>query len=91
LEWYNHWGQVNGMPGELKEAIRQFIEYYNYRRYHEGLGDVTPFDVYAGRDLEVFARRKGAKHETLEARRGYNTAESALIATGNGNCPITGD
>ncbi len=26
------------MSGELKEAIRGFIEYYNYRRYHEGLG-----------------------------------------------------
>jgi len=37
------------MPGELKEAIRAFIEYYNYRRYHEGLGNVTPYDVYTGR------------------------------------------
>jgi len=30
------------MPSELREAIRAFIEYYNYRRYHEGLGNVTP-------------------------------------------------
>src|SRR4030042_4294543 len=37
------------MPGELKEAIRGFIEYYNYRRYHEGLGNVTPYAVYTGR------------------------------------------
>jgi transposase InsO family protein len=28
------------MPGELREAIKTFIEYYNYRRYHEGLGNV---------------------------------------------------
>lgn len=40
------------MPSELEEAIRAFIEYYNYRRYHEGLGDVTPYDVYTGRHLE---------------------------------------
>ncbi|MFC1965311.1 integrase core domain-containing protein [Chloroflexota bacterium] len=29
-----------------QEAIRAFIEHYNYQRYHEGLGDVTPYDVY---------------------------------------------
>ena len=39
------------MPGELKEAIKAFIEYYNYGRYHEGLGNVTPYDVYTGRNL----------------------------------------
>jgi len=69
-------GEINlvpyGMPGELKEAIRQFIEYYNYRRYHEGLGDVTPYDVYTGRHIEVMQRRKEAKNRTLETRRSYN-------------------
>lgn len=39
------------MPRELTEAIKAFIDYYNYRRYYEGLGDVTPFDVYTGRHL----------------------------------------
>ncbi len=24
------------MPGELRDAIRALVEYYNYRRYHEG-------------------------------------------------------
>jgi transposase InsO family protein len=33
------------MPSELRGAIKTFIEYYNYERYHEGLGDVTPYDV----------------------------------------------
>jgi transposase len=31
-------GEINlvpyGMPVELKEAIKEFVEYYNYRRYH---------------------------------------------------------
>lgn len=62
------------MPSDLEGAIRSFVKYYNYRRYHEGLGNVTPFDVYSGRHLEVFERRKGAKDETLTARRGYNIA-----------------
>jgi transposase InsO family protein len=69
-------GEINlvpyGMPGELDEAITAFIEYYNYGRYHEGLGDVTPYDVYTGRHLEVIQRRKEAKSSTLQARRDYN-------------------
>jgi len=69
-------GEINlvpyGMPVELKEAIKEFVEYYNYRRYHEGLGDVTPYDVYTGRHLEVIQRGKEAKSRTLQARREYN-------------------
>jgi hypothetical protein len=60
------------MPGELKEAIRAFIDYYNYRRYHEGLGNVTPYDVYTGRYLEIIRRRKEVKSKTSAARRDYN-------------------
>ena len=69
-------GEINqvpyDMPSELKEAIRAFIEYYNYRRYHEGLGNVTPYDVYTGRHTQIFQRRKEVKDKTLAARRGYN-------------------
>jgi putative transposase len=62
------------MPCELTEAIKVFIEYYNYRRYHEGLGDVTPYDVYTGRHLEILQKRKEAKSRTLQVRREYNKA-----------------
>jgi len=61
-----------GMPGELEEAIRAFIEHYNYRRYHEGLGNVTPYDVYTGRYLEIIQKRKEVKSRTLQLRRDYN-------------------
>jgi len=60
------------MPGELREAIRAFIDYYNYRRYHEGLNNVTPCDVYTGRHLAIIQRRKEVKRKTLVERRGYN-------------------
>ena len=60
------------LPSELKSAIETFIEYYNYRRYHEGLGNVTPYDVYTGRHLEILQRRKEVKSKTLEARKYYN-------------------
>ncbi|MDP6824538.1 MAG: hypothetical protein QGI95_00210, partial [Dehalococcoidales bacterium] len=60
------------MPGELEKAIRVFIEHYNYQRYHEGLGDVTPYDVYTGRHLEIIQKRKEAKSRTLAERKNYN-------------------
>jgi transposase InsO family protein len=52
------------MPGELKEAIRAFIEYYNYRRYHEGLGNLhlttfTPAGIWK---LSGEERRLKARH-----------------------------
>ena len=69
-------GEINqvpyDMPSELKEAIRAFIEYYNYQRYHEGLGNVTPHDVYTGRHLEIIHRRREVKSRTLEVRKDYN-------------------
>ena len=71
-------GEINlqpyDMPGELREAIRAFVEYYNYRRYHEGLGNVTPWDVYTGRHTGIIARRKEVKSRTIQERRRYNGA-----------------
>ena len=60
------------MPGDLRESIDAFIEYYNHWRYHEGLGNVTPYDVYIGRHLEVIQRRREVKNKTLETRKVYN-------------------
>jgi transposase InsO family protein/transposase-like protein len=59
-------------PRELEQAIKAFIDYYNYQRYHEGLGDVTPYDVYTGRHLEIIEKRKEVKRRTLQERRDYN-------------------
>ena len=36
-------------PSELLEkAIEQWVEYYNERRFHESLDNLTPRDVYLG-------------------------------------------
>lgn len=60
------------MLAELKEAIRAFIEYYNYGRYHEGLGNVTLWDVCTGKHLEIIQRRK-------EAKAGHQNPEGTII------------
>ena len=60
------------MPSELGEAIRSFVDYYNYRRYHEGIDNVTPYDAYMGRQHEIICRRKEAKNRTFQARKYYN-------------------
>ena len=62
------------MPSELEGALGSFVYYYNYQRYHEGLGNVTPYDVYTGRHLEVIQSRKEAKSRTLTTRKDYNRA-----------------
>ena len=46
------------MPSDLEAAIVAFVSYYNYRRYHKVLGNVTPSDVLKGRRKEILRRRK---------------------------------
>jgi len=60
------------MPEELERAIGRFVEYYNNRRYHESLGNVTPADMYDGRQYEILTRRQQIKTETFAKRRQEN-------------------
>jgi putative transposase len=48
-------------PGLLRAAMVEFIEFYNQRRYHEGIGNVTPADVYQSRREQVLRRREEQK------------------------------
>ena len=44
------------VPRELEVAIGRFVDFYNYRRYHRALKDITPADMLAGRREEILGR-----------------------------------
>ncbi len=57
------------LPSELKARIAEFVDYYNNRRYHESLQNVTPADVYFGRNRQILKQRKMIKEKTMKSRR----------------------
>jgi len=56
-------------PWELEAALRDFVGYYNNERYHESLDNVTPADVYSGRQYEVLTKRAKIKQKTMQRRK----------------------
>jgi len=56
-------------PDDLKAEIAQFVDHYNYRRYHESLDNVTPADAYTGRAAAILEQRERTKRETISRRR----------------------
>ena len=69
-------------PEELRRTMQEFIVYYNYHRYHEAIGNVTPADVYYGRREEILRRRAEQKQRTIEERLRYNLGRSNLKLKG---------
>lgn len=57
---------------ELKKNVGMFISYYNKRRYHESLGNVTPDDVFYGRREEIVTARSEKKILTMRTRKEVN-------------------
>jgi len=57
------------LPGQLEERIAAFVDYYNTRRYHESLDNLTPDDVYSGRGQAILTRREKIKRKTMTERR----------------------
>ncbi len=62
-------------PSVLEKAVAAFVDYYNHRRYHEGMGNVTPADVYYGRRDEILERRKEVSKRALQQRRDYHRSK----------------
>lgn len=69
-------------PDELRRTMQEFIDYYNHRRYHEAIDNVTPADVFYGRREEILRRREEQKQRTIQERLRYNLGRSNLQLTG---------
>jgi putative transposase len=69
-------------PEELRRTMQEFVVYYNYHRYHEAIGNVTPADVYYGRREEILRLRAEQKQRTIEERLRYNLGRSNLTLKG---------
>jgi len=67
------------LPQELEAELARFIEYYNYHRVHESLGNVTPADVYFGRREKILSEREVIKRKTLTGRRKMNLGEVETV------------
>ena len=57
------------LPGYLEERLKEFVDYYNNHRYHESLKNLTPADVFFGRDQKKLEKRKLIKIKTMKLRR----------------------
>ena len=69
------------LPGDLEAGVGAFVEHYNHRRYHESLTNLTPADVYFGRDHAIIERRRKIKELTIRKRRLGPSAVSGLTST----------
>ena len=72
------WPVLFALLLEHGAAVRDFVAYYNHRRYHESLDNCTPSDVYYGRHQEVLSERDKIKQLTLQHRKKeYRAANAA--------------
>ena len=56
-------------PEQLEERLSEFVEYYNFRRYHESIHNLAPADVYFGRADKILQQREKTKLKTMTKRR----------------------
>jgi hypothetical protein len=66
--------EVYYSPWELERAIDRFVEHYNHRRLHESLQNVTPADVYEGRQAVILERRARIDRNATRVRFARATA-----------------
>ena len=55
-------------PSELEKAIEQWGNYYNERRFHESLDNLTPRDVYLGQGEKIKKIRETIKQNSINQR-----------------------
>ena len=48
-----YYRSMKNIVWELEQELKRFVDYYNNHRYHESLNNVTPADVYFGRNRQI--------------------------------------
>ncbi len=69
------------LPGQLEQRLAEFVDYYNSRRYHESLNNLTSAAFYFGRGQTILTRRENIKLKTIELRRRLHHASAAATST----------
>lgn len=67
------------LPGDLINRLKEFVDYYNNQRYHESLQNLTPSDVYFGRQYELLEKRQMIKLKTMKKRRKQHVLQTLNI------------
>lgn len=65
-------------PLEAREAIKEFVKYYNEERLHQGIGFVTPVERHEGRDVALLAARRIGLEEARRDRPAVNRLAQVL-------------
>ena len=65
------------LPGDLEAQIENSVDHYNHQRYHESFNNVTPPDIYFGRDKAILKQMERIIRMTLEARRLHHRQRAA--------------
>jgi putative transposase len=65
------------LPGDLEAQIEAFVADYNHLRYHEGIGNLTPADIYFGRGQTILIERERIKRQTIANRRLLHRPQAA--------------
>ncbi len=56
-------------PEQARQVIARFVDHYDHVRLHSAIGYVTPADMLAGREREIWAQRDRKLEEAREKRR----------------------
>lgn len=67
----------HAQPESGAGAIDRIVAYYNHERLHEALGNLTPDDMYHGRQRTILSRWEKGKRLTLELRKKEDLRDAA--------------
>ncbi|QHS59152.1 transposase [Chitinophaga agri] len=60
---------------ELYKGIHRYVEFYNWERKHQGLGYVTPADVYGAIDkLSTYSQQFTKRKKVAKKEKVYNSS-----------------